>query len=382
MKIQDLILRNFRNIPSCTLNPGRGINVLVGENGQGKTNLLESIYFLSNLSTFRSSSYRNMIRHGEPSGTIHARILSSGIRKNLAVHLGTREKIVRINGKGVSRGVDFFGIFVVLLFSPESLKITQAGPEFRRRFLDSAISRIDRGYLLELKRYRKILEQRNRLLRMIQKGRVARTALAVWDEQLSQSGSRIIWVRYRYLAEFLPVCSAILKEVAHKQESFRILYRSTLYRKPGDLSGVEELTLSKLRQRFSEGIHHVHETEVRNGTTRIGPHLDDLIFEVRGRTSRGFASQGESRLLALTLTLSEAEIFREKQKNCPVLLLDDVYSELDRRHQGFLNEKLRELGQVFLTTTDEGIVGKMIPVPSLYRVESGKISLVKKGDKM
>ncbi len=232
MNIQRLILQDFRNLHACDLELPGGVNILCGENGQGKTNLLESIYILSNLSSFRSTHLKNLILYGSAHGRILGRVRSFGVQKELMVFIREGGKIVKLNGHAVGRGVDYFGEFAVVLFSPDSLKLIQGGPEFRRRFMDTAISRIDRKYLLHLKEYKRVLYQRNRLLRLIHEHKAPRETLKAWNEQLVQTGSRILEKRLYYLRDLAPICRDVFKEFFQKRAEIRILYHSSLFRRP------------------------------------------------------------------------------------------------------------------------------------------------------
>ena len=374
MKIQRLTLKDFRNLQSCELNPGEEINILYGDNGQGKTNLLESIYFLSHLSPLSPTPQKNMIRFGTEYSRVFGQIRCGELSRELSVHLCRKNKTVQINGKRVSRSVDYFGELAVILFSPESMKVVHGAPEQRRRFLDTAISRWDRRYLYDLKEYKKVLEQRNRLLRLLREGRFHKETLQAWNEQLVSTGSRILQTRFRYLREASPICAEVFRTLYHKEGTLRIFYQSTLFRR----SGIEDTVLegSEIETCFRKGIERVEKREIETGASKVGPHLDDLFFQLEGHSAKSFASQGEKRVLALSLTLGEALFYRQKTGLFPILLLDDVNSELDHRHQAILGEHLMRLGQVFLTTTDDEIYRNMVSNPRKFRVQKGEIFLV------
>lgn len=374
MNIQRLTLHDFRNLHNCDLEPSEGVNILYGENGQGKTNLLESIYMLSNLSSFRSTHIRDLVLHGSEHGRIMGRIRSLGVQKELSVFIREGGKIVKVNGNAVGRGVDYFGELAVVLFFPDSLKLVHGAPEFRRRFMDTAISRIDRKYLLFLKEYKRILHQRNRLLRLVHDHMAPRETLKAWNEQLVQAGSRILEKRFYYLCDLVPICREVFKEFFQKKAEIQILYHSSLFRKPRpdgpamDLSAWIELFRQVMDQKENE--------EIRQRAGLIGPHLDDLDFFVDGRPLKPASSRGEMRMFALSLTFAEARLYRKKKGLFPVVLLDDVTSELDRNRQEVLCRQIGGLGQVFLTTTDDGFVGKMRSCTRVFQVQKGEITLV------
>lgn len=378
MEIRRLSLKHFRNIQSCVLTPGQGVNILFGENGQGKTNLLEAIYFLAHLGTFRPTAQKDLVRQGMPWGRVQGDVEDQRVLKEILLTIRGKEKCVRVNGKPVSRGIDYYGTLDVILFSPETLNLIKGGPEGRRRFLDRAISRLDRRYLYDLKEYRKILHQRNGLLRLVREGRVPRGELTVWNEQLARTGSRILRGRYRFLKEYVDYCTDTFRQLVHKESTLRLLYHTTLTGRGEDKT--DEPT--KLQDKFMAGIDAVSDREIRRGATGIGPHLDDLIFRVDNRPVKTFASQGESRMLALALTLSEARFHAEKKGTPPILLLDDVTSELDPVHRQRLSGFLRRMGQVFLTTTENDLDEKMGVHATRFLVKKGEITLVKKGKKL
>jgi DNA replication and repair protein RecF len=382
MILRRLTLKNFRNLRSCELFPDQRINILCGDNGQGKTNLLEAIYLLSHLGTFRPTPQKNLIHSEMTWGRVQGVVEDGGMNKEIALTLQPRNKEVRIDGKTVSRGIDFFGTLNVTLFSPESLGVVKGAPELRRRFLDRAISRLDRRYLYDLKEYRRILDQRNRLLRMIRDGRVSRGEVGVWSDQLAQTGSRILQARYRFLKDYAPLSATTFGALAHKGMDLRILYSSTLIRCAGASTSGALDDPARLRRNFLAAFEQKEEEEIISGTTKIGPHLDDLLFEVGGRPAKTFASQGECRMLALALTLSEAELYRVRKGTPPVLLLDDVTSELDPRHRRLLSRFLRSAGQVFLTTTEENLDEKLDVFSTRFHIKKGEIALVKKGEKL
>ncbi len=358
------------------------MNILTGDNGQGKTNLLEAIYFLAHLSSFRPTPQKGMILEGEKVARLEAAIETEAGCKEIAVYFQAKTKQAKVNGKAIQRGVDFFGELAVILFAPESLKLVKEGPEFRRRFMDRAISRTDRKYLVELKEYGKILEQRNRQLQLVRAGRVPRQALKVWSDQLAHAGSRIILTRYRYLEAMVPVCRDVFQALAHKKWDLGIQYRSSLARRPHSGQENETPSLNDLIDRFHDSLAQVESQDILAGASRIGPHRDDLSFQVEGRPFKGFSSQGESRMLALTLILSEARLYNSQCGLNPILLLDDVGSELDRRHQEFLQTYLMPQGQIFLTTTDGHASLGMSPEATFFHVKKGEINVEKQGEKM
>jgi DNA replication and repair protein RecF len=322
-----------------------------------------------------------MILNGEIESRLEGTIDAEMGTREIIVYVRDKTKVVRVNQKTVHRAVDFFGVLAVLLFSPETLKLVKEGPGFRRRFLDQAISRIDRRYLLELKEYRRIVEQRNRLLQLVRRGRAPRNVLRVWSEQLSRSGSRILQARYRYLADWAPICAEVFRTLAHKRGALEVLYRSSLVESPLRL----ETAISEMgdeAERFQRRLEQMESREIQAGASQIGPHRDDLVFAVDGHPIRGFASQGESRMLALSMTLGEAQVYHGSTGRNPVLLLDDVGSELDSRHKNFLNDYLNTVGQVFLTATEAGMPGERPPNTELFRVKKGDINVEKKEENM
>lgn len=380
MIIRRLILSDFRNLHACDLLPGPGINILCGENGQGKTNFLESIYLLSNLSPIRTVPLKDLLLFGADHSRISGEILSRGIVKELSLFLRKGGKVVKVNGKSVSRGVDYFGELAVVLFSPDTLRLVWGGPDHRRRFLDRAISRLDRRYLLDLKEYNRILEQRNRLLRLVRQGRAANKVLTVWNEQFASTASRILHRRFSFLSDLAPICSDVFRDLFRKRAPLRIFYCSSLFRR-SRMEGAA-MDAPHLRRSLVEGMARLEGREIGRGATQLGPHLDDVNFLIGDHSVKSFASQGEKRLLALSLILSEAMLYRRNRDLSPVLLLDDMNSELDPGHRQILIDALRGVGQVFLTTTEDGPYEKTDPLLRCFRVSGGEIVLEKSRGKM
>lgn len=338
MIIKNLTLQNFRNYERESFSFAEGLNVLVGKNAQGKTNCAEAVFYLCTGSSLRIRHDRQLIRHGEEFALISAEAESRFGRVTLQAKIFENKRELYVNGNKLTRAVDFLGNMNSVFFSPGELRLIQDGPDERRRFLDISISQTSREYCSSLTRYLKILNQRNNLLKEHDFSAVRET-LPVWDEQLALYAARIIVKRRDYLAALSP-----LAQEAHayltdggEQLSLRLDGRYP--------AGVEQAQ-AKVLQELAEA----RERDLRLGFTSVGPHRDDIRVSIDGTDARGFASQGQARTAALALKLAETELFRRFAGEAPVLILDDVMSELDLPRRKKLLERIRGL-QCILTCT-------------------------------
>ncbi|WP_409227363.1 DNA replication/repair protein RecF [Gudongella sp. SC589] len=343
MIVEGIRLINFRNYNNVGVSFSPGINILVGKNAQGKTNLLEAIYMCSTGRSFRTNRDREIINFQKDEAYIGTQ-LKIGERDKLTEVKLERDKTKRIKVNKIElknyRELDT-GLKVVL-FSPEDLRLVKEGPSNRRSYLDMSISQIKPLYHYNLRRYNKILFQRNNLLKSFRfKGDIS-GLLDVFDMQLAKSGALIMLERDNYLKLLLKEAKEIHSIITDGKETLEMEYDSSVSIEK-NLSQVENNLLNALRENRQRDI------EVR--TTEIGPHRDDFSIMINGNDSKTYASQGQQRSLVLTLKLSEVEILKKDTGYYPVLLLDDVYSELDEDRRKYLTELFSKM-QTFITTTD------------------------------
>jgi DNA replication and repair protein RecF len=334
LRIFALQADDFRNLASVLVEPHPRFNVLWGDNGQGKTNLLEAIYLLGTLRSFRAGRTEELIRFGAAEARTRARVEKLGTQRLLEVGLTPGHKTARVDGKG-ARASDYFGGFNVVLFAPEDLRLPKGGKADRRRFLDRAVWNAHPAYLGEAQRYERVLRSRNVLLRQGADPQL----LEVYDEQLAAAAVPIATRRRQLVDELGPRVQTAFERVTQAGLSLAIGYESTLDAR--DIAGslTERLKIERAK-------------DFARGATSSGPHTDDLALVLDGRPARLYASQGQLRAIVLALKIAEIEYLTDKLKDPPVLLLDDVSSELDPKRNAQLFDFLKSIPcQAFITTT-------------------------------
>jgi DNA replication and repair protein RecF len=330
--VEALRLAHFRNLAPTSLVPAARFNVIAGDNGQGKTNLLEAIYLAGTLRSFRTQRAQDLIAWGEAEASVAAQVVRGDVDRLYEISLGPRRRLARLDGK-VPRSVgDYFGDFNVVLFAPEDLRVPRGSPAGRRRFLDRAVFNREAGFLGDAQRFARVLRSRNVLLR---DPTPDPALLDVYDAQLADAGARILGARQRYLADFASRFAAAYEAITQSGITASLRYESEVA--AADLAAA----LVAARRR-----------DLARRQTHVGPHVDDLVFLLDGREARAFASQGQLRALVLAWKTAEMDLLRAVHGDAPVLLLDDVSSELDARRNAFLFEFLARIEcQCFVTTT-------------------------------
>lgn len=337
MILKKLCLEQYRNIRLASFEPARNLTILFGFNGQGKTNILESIYLLSNARPFRSAKLPDLIHHKSTTAVVRGLVHSSGIKSEVVIKLESSNRRVTIDGKAIHRSNDLHGKLSVVLFSPDDTAMIKLGPETRRRFLDRSLYASDAGFLDNYHSYYRTLKQRNALLKKNQID-----GLDIWTEQMAISGSKLMAQRQRYTAQLNPLLQMNYQQIAGKHEKVEICYRP-------DVSITHEYDIESLLNLLNIQKNN----DVKNKTTGRGPHRDDLIFLIEGRPLKIFGSQGQQRSFILALKMAELEYLHKIYGEMPVLLLDDIASELDQERIANLLTYVRQKEiQVFITTTD------------------------------
>ena len=317
MIIQKLTLHNFRNYEDECFEFDEGINVLTGRNAQGKTNCAEAVFYLCTGASLRIRHDRQLIRRGAQSAQLRAETLTRFGKVTLEADIFENKKELRVNGNRVSRAVDFLGNMKSVFFSPGELRIVQDGPDERRRFLNLSISQTSKNYAAALLRYDKILDQRNNLLKE-RSGSVILETLPVWDEQLARYAAVLVRMRREYLSMLAPLAAEAHAFLTDGTETLALGF-------DGEYPEAEDEIAKKLLRE----LENAYERDMRLGYTTVGPHRDDVKISVNGIDARGYASQGQTRTAALAMKLAELEIFKKLSEEPPVLILDDVMSELD-----------------------------------------------------
>lgn len=354
MRIKKLNLKNFRNYCDESIDFSDGMNVLYGRNAQGKTNCAEAVYYLCTGTSPRSKREKQLIKHGEEYAEISA--IAEGRYGNIEIYAKIFEngREMRLNGNKIARNADVLGNLFSVFFSPHELRLIQDGPDERRRFLNVSISQLSRPYYVALARYNKILEQRNNLLKEKDLDAVY-DSLPVWDEQLCKYAAIIAVKRAEYLDMLSPLAKSAHAFLTDGGEELSI--------SPGrKYRGSEEEIRSRLYSELSEN----YERDIRLGFTGSGPHRDDIDIAIDGADAKTFASQGQMRTAALAVKLAEVGIFKELSGEYPVLVLDDVMSELDLPRRKKLVERTVGLQTILTCTHAERV---------LYGKETNKIRI-------
>ena len=364
MRINTLQLANYRNYESVVLSPCAGVTALVGDNAQGKTNLLEAVALCCTGRSHRTAKDAELIRWGESRAQVEVEAERADGSHEVALTLRTKErKQIRVNGNAVARSGELMGHLNGVLFAPEHLRMVKDGPAERRRFIDMELSQIRPTYYYALQRYARALDQRNHLLRNWIAQQELRATLPEWDEQLALSGAQIMEYRRGFIEKLSRAARENHLEISGGAEELDVRYKPSIDEEASDAALVDAL-----RRALEEGL----DSDLRRVTTGVGPHRDDLILTISGMDVRVYGSQGQQRTAALSLKLSELDVMREETGEWPVLLLDDVMSELDPHRRRHLLGRLSQV-QTLVTCTDPADLAGA-EVGAAYRVSAGAIA--------
>ncbi len=355
MYIENIELKNFRNYRELSVSFSRHVNIFLGNNAQGKTNLLESIYMNSMAKSFKNVRDREMIRFGEDFCKIKTDICTDGETDTTEILINKDgRKGVKVNGVKIRRTSELLERVFIVIFSPDDLKIVKEEPEKRRKFTDRELCQINPGYFSDLADYRKVLKQRNIYLK---ESAPDAAVLDIWDTELAKYGSRIISKRRDFINKLDIISRDIHDRISGGKEDLKLKYEPNISQEDD----------------FYSILRDSREDDLRNRNTGRGPHKDDIKISADGIDLRKFGSQGQQRTAALSLKLSEIKLIEEETGEKPVLLLDDVLSELDNQRQSFLINSLGE-NQMFITTAD--ISGKVISsmdAGRIFRISAGTV---------
>ncbi|MDE6829683.1 MAG: DNA replication/repair protein RecF [Lachnospiraceae bacterium] len=357
MKIKSLKLKNYRNYDLLKLDFDDAANIFYGDNAQGKTNILEAVYLSGTTKSHRGTKDRDLIQFGNEESHIEAVVEKKGIEYQLDMHLKKNSpKGIAVNKIPLRKASELFGIINFVFFSPEDLNIIKDGPSERRRFIDMELSQLDRVYLSDLYNYNRIVNQRNHLLKDIgNSGKIADT-LDIWDLQLVQYGNKIIERRKEFIKQVNEIISFIHKKLTGSREDIQVIYE------PSNGSLALEQALIKNRDR-----------DLRIKSTSVGPHRDDICLLAGDLDIRRFGSQGQQRTAALSLKLSEIELVKQAINDTPVLLLDDVLSELDKHRQNYLLDSINDIQTLITCTGVEDFVNHRFSINKVFHVQGGQV---------
>ncbi len=378
MYINKIILINFRNYKKIEIDLSAGINVFVGSNAQGKTNLLEAIHYLSSFVSYRTSTDRDLVSWGENFFYIKGVVNEKGYYNNIEVVYTSEnaKKQVKINGKNIERLHSGIGKVNSVIFAPEDIYLVKGSPAVRRDFLDKEIVQISNIYGQYLRNYYKILRYRNNILKEMRKNKEKNIEqINVWNRQLVEKGSYIIVKRVKIIKKI-----SLLARLQHRQLTDGKEDLGLKYKKSVNID--EKFSLEEIKDFFIKELEKILDKEIYAGKTLLGPHRDDLEILINGKSAKGYASQGQQRTVVLALKLSELELIKGEKGSYPLLLLDDVFSELDKERREGLLSLINEKVQTLITATNisflEGLVLNKIDV---YNVEKGKLKKCKNQEK-
>jgi DNA replication and repair protein RecF len=367
MRIRELQIINFRNIRFLRGEFAPGLNLVYGSNAQGKTNILEAIYLLVTGRSFRTTMDREMIpwiRDGYEATVIRACVDKKSYDERFLLTFSQSEKHVFLNGNPLSRLGELVGRINAVLFTPSDLQLVSGSPGLRRRFLDIEISQVSRPYLHHLQRYDLALRQRNALLKQHQKRPSLKNELVAWDHQLAEHGSELFRARSEMIEKLSRSSAGLYSRISGQREVLRLRYDHSPRQIEAGANPFEGL-LSALR--------NAQDDDIRRGATSVGPHRDDFAFLIDDREARDFGSQGQQRSCVLAVKLAELHIMQQATGEMPLLMLDDLMSELDDSRKRALLEILDPATQVFITATEESLVAPLRMPDAVFQMEDGEL---------
>lgn len=366
MKITRLEAENFRNIEKSQIELCPEINIFYGDNAQGKTNILEALWLFTGGKSFRGSKDCDLINFNQTKSLLSIEFDAGKRPQTAQIAIENNKRTAKMNGISQDSPSKMWGNLCMVVFSPEHLEIIKGGPELRRRFLDSAICQLKRRYASDLNEYTRILTQRNSLLKDIPRHAQLIDMIDVWDVRAAKTGAKIISARLGYIEKLTPKAQEYYDGISSGKEKLTIKYNCTGYNQQ------EILDQSEMYNFLYEAIKASFKADMEAGYTKVGPHRDDLEISIDGNSSRSFGSQGQQRSAILALKLAEASIIMEQAEESPILLLDDVMSELDLHRQQFILNNINGW-QVFITCCDPSskLKGKV------FNVCEGKVNQMK-----
>lgn len=358
MILKSLELANFRNYEELNISFDKGTNILYGDNAQGKTNILEAIYVSATTKSHKGSKDKEIINFDKEEAHIRTYLEKENVETRVDMHLRkNKSKGIAIDGQKIKKAADLMGLLNVVFFSPEDLSIIKDGPAERRRFADMELCQLDSFYLYNLNHYNKIIGQRNKLLKDMYFQPELKETLNIWDSQLVSFGSKIIERREQFVKQLGDIIFDIHKKLSGGKEELVIAYEP-------DVS-IED---------FEKQMKYNQDKDIRLKQTTTGPHRDDFSFVVNGVDIRKYGSQGQQRTAALSLKLSEIELVKKISKDTPVLLLDDVLSELDSNRQNYLLNSIGNIQTIITCTGLDEFINNRFEINKIFNVTNGTVN--------
>ena len=359
MFVTELKLNGYRNYESEKIKFSPNTNLIVGKNAQGKTNLIETIYYSAVGKSPRTTKDSDLINWSKDRASFCLTVQKKEGTKTIETTFSKQsKKMLKVNGVNLLKIGDLLGTINVVFFSPDELKLVKDAPQDRRKFMDTDISQFNKNYFYLLLKYNKILEQRNKLLKSSQNLKLIEQTLPIWDSQLADVGSKIIFRRIDFLNKLSQYVKKSHSFLTNGKEDLEISY-----------AGIVGSSEEEIKQKILSGLNEVRQKDIKVGYTNIGPHRDDIKLVVNGIDIRSFGSQGQQRTVALSMKLAELEIFNDEVGENPILLLDDVLSELDQDRQQRLLWKIRDIQTIITTTQYDPF---MVQDANIIKIDNGK----------
>lgn len=367
MKIKSIKLTNFRNYSNLEISLNDGINIFIGENGVGKTNILESIYVLALTKTNRDNLDNEMIKFNEEFLRIEGLVASNDFLKKKEIYISKNKKQLFINNKEIRKHRDYVKDFSVISFSPRDLEIVSGSPATRRNMINIDLSELNNNYILYLNEYNHVIKMRNEYLkRMNINGNTDARYLDIINNEFIKSASKIYEYRLMFIDKINEIIPGVFKKITGL-DGLKIKYESSL--------GIEIYNEEDFKEKMNRKINKIFNMELMQGMTTIGPHRDDISFLLNEIDMKSFASQGQQRMAVIALKISEIYLFKNELNEYPVLLLDDIFSELDVKKRNKIIKFLDDNIQTIITTTDiNDISNKILEKSVIYRVEKDKVT--------
>lgn len=361
MHVDSLEVGNFRNYEFAKIEFHQKTNILYGDNAQGKTNLLEAIFVCGTTKSHKGSKDKELIRLSEEEAHIRMHLTKKNIKHRIDMHLKkSKGKGIAIDGIPIKRSGELLGLLNVIFFSPEDLRIIKNGPSERRKFINMELCQLDSLYLHDLGEYNKALMQRNKLLKQIYYQPSLKDTLDIWDMNLIEYGSKIIVRRKAFIEEISEIVTRVNEQLTGNKEHIKMFYEPD--------TAIDE---------FEERLRKAREKDLKACSTSVGPHRDDLCFMNGDIDIRKYGSQGQQRTCALSLKLAEIELVKRTIGDSPILLLDDVLSELDRSRQNYLLDSIHDIQTIITCTGIEEFIDSRLSLDRIFRIVQGSISLEK-----
>lgn len=366
MYIKNINIKNFRNYDKLSLEFNKGINIIYGNNGQGKTNLLESLYFLALTKSHRSYIDNNLIKDNKDSFKLIGNIYVEKIKTKLEINYNIKQKTLKIDNNEVKKINEYISKMNIIIFYPDDLELIKNSPNIRRRFLNLELSQLQSDYYILINDYNKILKIRNDYLK--KNKNFDKSYFEIITNYLIDKAIQIYRIRNKFIIRLNENIEEIYKNLTDI-DNFNILYKTSIY--------FENYERDYLKEKLNKEFKKIYDKELKYKMTLIGPHRDDIEFYIKDKNIKQFASQGQQRMAVLALKLAEINIFKQYKNNYPIILLDDVFSELDKKKKNNLLKYINDDIQVIITTTDlSNISKKLLNKAKLIQIENGQVKKI------